>query len=604
MVMDAEAKHYLDLLDWAIREQAPYLNELIKLQSSYENKIDPATWATHSQVPTAQHFIMVENALGPAMSGLFPETNGLQLIPNDDEVTAEQWAKAEWALWTQLSYTMRLQEAALPSVKDCMKLGVGYGIVEPYSFTPEVGKIITEGQKKTRVIGTGEAKTGIRYRYISAGRIIPYPEGSSFDGPNAVPMFWFFDPHPLSDIEAMYNGELPNGVDKEELNGTIEDVKKLAKDFATGGGNELTKFAAIMDGVKDIYNQRGSRPDEVAPLSVPIIKVFVQPGTWKWIIPSRNNDGMVMLTRESPVQKMQSGMVKWNAWPDGKRWFTMSTPEADRVRGFAHDLWFNFVIDQMGRAKEAVRVINKSALPPGQNDLPDYEDVFITGSVRDAAGYLQPDNMDPAFMGMGQVISGLGDKIQGHNDFMQHNVTRGGTQAFNSLLNTMQARELLGISILETGALTKIFEMVLSYMQILAPEDGYTLRRAVFDPSQNKRVIEAQTVTQDDLRHSYGLDLDLSTRRMLGGMTFDERLRLHEAIKNDTNVHPEMRDKVLPFPESFAKRLWKSIEDREATQAEDRNVELINALRGGGASQQRSPMAAPPAPSPALPQGI
>ena len=601
--MDSEAKHYLDLLDWAIRKQAPYLNELIKLQSSYENKIDPATWATHSQVPTAQHFIMVENALGPAMQGLFPETNGLQLIPNDDEVTAEQWTKAEWALWTQLSYIMRLQDACLPSVKDCMKLGVGYGIVEPYSFTPEVAKIIMDGKKKTRVMGTGEAKTGIRYRYISSGRIIPYPEGSSFDGPNAAPMFWFFDPHPLSDIEAMYSGELPNGVDKKELNGTIEDVKKLAKDFASGGGNELTKFAAIMDGVEDVYNQRGSRPDDVAPVSVPIIKVFEQPGTWKWIIPSRNNEGMVMLTRESKVQKKQSGMIKWSAWPDGNRWYSMSTPEADRVRGFAHDLWFNFVIDQMGRAKEAVRVINASALPPGQKDLPDFEDVFITGPVRDAAAYLQPANLDPSLMGMGQVISGLGDKIQGHTDFMQHNSTRGGAEAFNSLLNTMQSRELLGISILETGALTKIFEIVLGYMKILVPEDGFTLRRAVFDQSQNKRIIEAQTVTREDLRHSYELDLDLSTRRMLGGMTFEQRIRLHEVIRNDPNVHPEMRDKVLPFPEAFARRLWKSIEDREQTQAEDRNVELISALRGGGAAQPAEPTPPAPSPAPSL-QGI
>jgi len=594
-------KEYLDALDDAIRQQAPYFNELIKLQSSYDNKIDPATWATHSQVPTAQHFIMVENSLGPAMSGLFPETNGLQLIPNDDEVTAEQWTTAEWALWTQLIYTMHLRTAALPSVKDCMKLGIGYGIVEPHSFTPEVGKIITEGQKKTRVIGTGEAKTGIRYRYISAGRIIPYPEGNDFDGPNAVPMFWFFDPHPLVDIEHMYSGDLPNGVDKEELLGSMEEVRTLAKEFAEGGGNQLSKFAAIMDGVEDTYNRKGRRRSDVEPVMCPVIKVFEQSKGWTWIVPSRNNEGLIILRRRTTVQKMQSGMVKWSAWPDGNRWFSMSTPEADRVRGFAHDLWFNFMIDMMGRAKNSVRVINKSALPAGQKDIPDYEDVFISGSVRDAAGFLQPDNIDPALMGMGQVIGDLGNKIQGHNDFMQHNVTRGGTQAFNALLGTMQARELLGVAILETGALTKVFEMVLGYMQLLVPADGITLRRPVFDSTENKRVIEAQTVTPEDLRHSYSLDLDLSTRRMLGGMSFEERLRLHEAIKNDPNVYPEMRDKVLPFPESFARRLWRPAAQREATQEEDRNIEVINALSGGGASP---PPTTPPALPPAPPQGL
>ena len=592
------AKEYLDLLDESIEAHSGNLNELIKLQSSYDNKIDPLTWATNAQVPTAQHFTMTENILPPAMAGLFPETNGLQLIPNDDTTTPEQWIAAEWALWTQLTYVMQLQKEALPSVKDCMKLGIGYGIVEPHTFTPEEGKVITEGKTKTRVIGTGEEKTGIRYRYISAGRIIPYREGRDFDGPNAVPMFWFFDPHPLWDIEAMYDGSLPNGVDREELKGSIEEIRELAKDFANGGGNEFSKFAAIMDGVPDIYNRRNSKDNDAEPLSVPIIKVFEQPGTWTWIVPGRDNDGLVILRRESKGQRLQSGLVKWSAWPDGNRWFSMSTAEADRVRGFAYDLWFNFIIDQMDRAKSSVRVISKSAIPAGQRDIPDGEDVFITGSARDAASFLEPGKIDPALMGMGATISELGNKIQGHNDFMQHNVTRGGTEAFNSLLQTMQARELLGISILETGALTKIFSMVLNYMQILVPKEGITLRRAVFDSSQNKRIIESQTVTQEDLRHSFGLDLDLSTRRMLGGMSFEERVRMHEVVKDDPNVYPEMRDKLLPIPEAFAKRLWRSPEEREKIQQEDRDLDVISQLGGGGAGTptQQPPTAPPPAP--------
>ena len=587
------AKEYLDLLDESIEVHAPNLNELIKLQSSYDNKIDPLTWATNSQVPTAQHFVMTENTLAPAMAGLFPETNGLQLIPNDDDTTAEQWTKAEWALWTQLTYVMHLEEATLPSVKDCMKLGIGYGIVEPHTFTPEEGKVVTEGKTKTRVIGSGAEQTGIRYRYISTGHIIPYKDGRDFDGPNVTPMFWFFDPHPLWDIEAMYDGTLPNGVDKEELQGTIEEVKQLAIDFAKGGGNEFTKFAAIMDGAPDIYNRRNSKNDDVEPLSIPVIKVFEQPGTWTWIVPGRNNEGLVILRREVKGQRVQSGLVKWSAWPDGNRWFSMSTAEADRVRGFAYDLWFNFIIDQMGRAKESIRVINKKAIPPGQRDLPDGEDLFIDGAVRDAAGFLEPGKIDPAFMGLGQTIGDLGDKIQGRNNFMEHNVTRGGTQAFNALLQTMQGRELLGVKILEVGALTKIFSMVLNYMQILVPREGITLRRAVFDSSQNKRIIESQTVTQDDLRHSYSLDLDLSTRRMLGGMSFEERVRMHEIVKDDPKVYPEMRDKLLPIPEGFAKRLWRSPAEREKIQAEDRNLDVISKLSGGGAG------GAPTSPSPA-----
>lgn len=596
------AKEYLDKLDWAIRLQSPYLNELVKLQMSYDNKIDPATWATHSQVPTAQHFVAVEEALPAAMNGLFPETNGLQLLPQEDDVNIDEWMKAEWALWTQLTYSMKLNEAALQSVKDCMKLGLGYGIVEPFTYTPEEAKIIATGSKRTRIMGTGSPQTGIRYRDISVGRIIPHPEGRDFDGPYATPMFWFFDPHPAWDIEAMYEGTLPNGVDSEELQGSYADVLEMAKTY---DGCELHKFASIMEGKENYYADQISRrlgKDEDPP-DIPIIKVFEQPGKWTWIVPGRNNEGMIMLQRESEVQHLQSGMIKWSAWPDGK-WYNMSTPEADRVRCFAHDLWFNFVIDMMDEAKRNVRIINKSALPPGQNDLADYEDVFVNGSAKEAATVLSRPNIDPALMGMGATIAQLGDRIHGHNDFMQHNVTRGGTQAFQSLLNTMQGRERLGVAILETGALTKIFEIVLNYMQRLVPEEGITLRRLNYDDITNKKILESQTVTPEDLRHSYKMDLDLSTRRMLGGMSFDERLRLHEALKNDPNARPEMRDRIFPVPDGFARRLWKSTAERDTIQAENREMELLNSLQGGagGAGQAPTPPAGPPAAPVGFPQ--
>jgi hypothetical protein len=80
---------------------------------------------------------------------------------------------------------------------------------------------------------------------------------------------------------------------------------------------------------------------------------------------------------------------------------------------------------------------------------------------------------------------------------------------------------------------------------------------------------------------------------MLGGMSFEERVRMHEIVKDDPKVYPEMRDKLLPIPEGFAKRLWRSPAEREKIQAEDRNLDVISQLSGGGAG------GAPTSPSPA-----
>jgi len=576
------AKDYLELMEYCITEQGDELNELIRLQDSYDNKIDVLTWPTNSQVPTAQQFTRVEEQLGPAMFGLFPETNGLQLIPAEDGITPDQWQRAEWALWTQLTNVMKLKQEALVSLKDCFKIGVGFGIVEPYTITPEISVTISEGVKRTRIMSQGEPGVGIRYRYLTPGQIIPYPDGSDFSGPHAMPLFFFYDPYPLYDVEAMYDGELPYGINTEWLRSDIETIKEAAVKFRRGRP-QFEQFYRRMAG-------RGSalsvETRVSVPLEIPIIKVFEQPGTWTWIVPGGDKEGEIILKTESEVQQINSGLVKWSAWPDANRFYPMCTAEADRMRCYANDLWFNFVIDMMDEAKRSTRVINKSALGPSQKHVPDNEDIYISGSVRDAVTYLPTPRIDPAFMALGETIQDMGERIRGKTDFAKSNFTRGGTHAFQSLLTTMQARERLEVCILETGALTKIYETVLSYMRILIPEEGWDMRRVRFDAANDERIIEAQTIMPDDIRHAFAVDLDLSTRRMLGGMSFDERIRLYELMRGNSGFHPSEVARLLPIPEALLQRASRSREELEAIQAEDREMQLIQSLRGSPQSEQ------------------
>jgi hypothetical protein len=590
-------KESLDLMEWSMDQNKAQINEMIACQESYDNRINPDTWPTNSMVPTAQQFIMTEDALGPALDGLFPETNGVQLVPNSVDITEEQWTNAEWALWTQVSYTMKMRGSCMLSVKDCFKCGIGYGIVEPHSFMPDVSKTLISGKKKSRVMAKGTAETGIRYRYVSPGAIAVYPKGSEFDGPYATPTFWFYDPYPAWDIKAMYEGLLPHGLKEGQLKSTYAEVEKAAKSFMESSGNMLTKFYHIMSGEPETYNMRDV-PDG-APMEIPIIKVFEQPSTWSWIVPDGSGDGIEILRIEDDVQQMSSGMIKWSATPDGKRWYPMSMAEANRMRSFTSDLFFNFMIDMMDRSKNAVRVIDKSALPPGESRLSEYEDIYVSGSAREAASYMATPNIDPSLANIGGMIAELGNDIRGKTDFAQKNFTRGGTNAFSDLLNTMQSRERLGVSILETGALTKIFEIVFAYMQKLSPDLGADISRVTFD-SNNNRILEVRTITSEDIRHSYGVDLDLSTRRMLGGMSFEERMRLWTDMRDRKDVRPKMVSLICPLPSAFLEKVFMSKEGMEKVQAEDRQIELLNAMQPqAGAGQGGAPQGA----QQGLPQG-
>jgi len=231
--MEMTARDYVLLLRYCVEQQKADFLRLESLQLSYDNKIDPATWPNQAAIPTAQHFIMVEEALPSAMDECFPESNGLQLIPAEEGVTQDQVRSAEWALWTMVNYRMNLREAALRSLKDCFKCGIGYGLVEPFLHVPEVSleqasNVGGETTKK-RIMGEGEAEMSVQYRYISPGKIVPYPSGTDFNGNEATPITFFYDPKPLWEVEAAMNGDKPfPGIDPDDFLVTFEEVKELA----------------------------------------------------------------------------------------------------------------------------------------------------------------------------------------------------------------------------------------------------------------------------------------------------------------------------------------------------------------------------------------
>jgi hypothetical protein len=572
------AKDAMEMLQFSIDEQRGDLQRLSALQDSFDNRINPDIWPTQSEIPTAQHFTAVEEAIGPALDMCFPESNGLQLIPAGDAGDDEAWRNSEWALWTMITHVMRLKQHAVRSVKDCFKCSVGYGIVEPFKITPQVGMDVVASGKRTRVMADGDSQISIRYRYISPGRVVPFPKGTDFNGPEATPASFFFDPYPLWEIEEMFaNG--PVDGDADEMQSTLAEIKDASVKFNRSGVDDFLRFAERLGGRRIRF--QSSRLPAFAPQSVPVIKVFEQPGTETWIVPDSGKGGKILLRRESdPFVKVRCGLVKWSAWPDGDRWFPMSQPDADQKRGFAYDLWLNFFFDMMTRTKDARLVLNKSALPPGQRRLDPYDDIYVEGNAQQAAAYLQNPQIDPAIPMVGDILDRIGQNIRGTKDFMQKNYTRGGTGAFQDLLNTMQSRQRLSAMILETGALSQVYEHVLAYMQRLVPEGGMELARPIYEAGEGKRIMERKTITIEDLRHGYSVRLDTSERRMLGGMSDDKRFQYWQALVDRDDVVKEEVNRIFPLPDSNIQRVFKKRSQLDQIQADNRDLRTIQQLGG------------------------
>ena len=82
------------------------------------------------------------------------------------------------------------------------------------------------------------------------------------------------------------------------------------------------------------------------------------------------------------------------------------------------------------------------------------------------------------------------------------------------------------------------------------------MSRPIYDPEDKKTLIERRTITPEDLRHGYSLTLDTGERRMLGGMSDQQRLQYWQTLIDRTDVRKEEVNKIFPLPETNVQRIF------------------------------------------------
>jgi hypothetical protein len=106
----------------------------------------------------------------------------------------------------------------------------------------------------------------------------------------------------------------------------------------------------------------------------------------------------------------------------------------------------------------------------------------------------------------------------------------------------------------------------------------------VYNGESGENALDRRTVTQADLRHGYKVNLDTTERRMLGGMSDQERFRYWEALVDRPEVRKEEAYRIFPLPTSTLHRVLKSSEEVQQVQRDQTDAGLIGQMGGlGGA---------------------
>ena len=508
-----------DIFKWSMEQQSKDINRLKSLQDTHDNKFAEDVWPTVSKIPIADAWRVVEEATGPALDYLVPSSPFVRFLPSEPTPT-DELRKMEWAFYLQLVHRMRIKHAIHRSVKDCFKVGVGYAIVEPFMTSPTAIREITAGGNVARMMAVGAQQVALRVRYVSPGKVVPYPSGTDFNGEDATPYSFFLDIYSENDFKAMYSGQ-PHDGENASLMGNVDEIIADSRSGGFTTGTTIEDFVNRMGGTKSRINT-GRPTEKNVPGVIPVLKCFQKNRhTWLYLGSMKK----VLFDREGKFDTMRNPMIKFDAWQDSDRWYGMSEPEANQRNVWANNVWFNLLFDLATKSLKRTLVYDNSDMDTPPIIRPDGS-VGIPGDVKKTMAYLDPPGVDQGIVMVGDRIDSIISKTTGQRDFTQRNFTRGGSMAFQDLVQSTEGRSMLRYSLLQMGGLESIALQTLIYMQTRGAEMNLNFQRPAISEKEKREYVEHFSITENDLKHNFTLMLDLDSKFRTG--TLDKNLVLQK----------------------------------------------------------------------------
>ena len=578
---------YMEIFAWSFKKQQKDYDRIVALQQSYDNTILDSVWPTTSKVPIAAFFESVEKALPLALDYIFSPSNRIRLMPTEPEVTMDQVRKTEMALWNLITYKMKLQRASIPTIKDVLKCGVGFGIIEPIFVSPpsSFGLTVEEGnvEKTTRVMDVGQSVQALRFRYVVPSQIVVTPDGSDFNGENPVSMAYFFDSYNENQFKDMYNESVLDGENPEML-GSPDEIIAEARD--TG----FTSETSIEDLIKKMSGISPSklRPDsDLVPCRVPVLKVYDRyRRRHLWIA----NGTTIIYDKSDEFQTLRCPLVKASAWMDGVRFYPMSTPEAFQRIGWTKNIVINMFLDMLTMNLKRPIVYNSEMFDKEPSFGPNDKIRTSAPDARMGAAFMEGPKVDPASLTFYEYVNQLGNNITGQKDYMEKNFTRGGGMAFQDLMSTTEGMDRLKGAILEMTFFESAANQALIHLQTTVPDQGVVIRERKRDKVTGEDDITDLTVTENDICHGYELSVDLSAKKRMGAMEQNSSLAIYDRKKQSPFFDQwEVAADHLCTSDEEVRRQLKSREEVMALQkqqqqlaAQEQASKVVSNLSGGG----------------------
>lgn len=553
---------------------------------AYENIIDYNDWHTLSEMLIPLAKTAVDQAMPFMMDYMFPKNAFLSLRPSTEALPFEQVDIMREYVEDLIRYRLKLKKTGYLTIKDSVKLGVGYGIVEPKNIRPERllaryaelnGEIVASDQ----FVGLGNPEVVESYRYVPFFSVVPMPDGADPDECSGV---FFLDFKYADEIEQMFAAEQALPEDRRTLRGDpsaiIQDTVDQeingslvpAFDIMSNMAGMENKFHNTIDSVNVIQGDDPHRNDVVI---VPILKAYFR-GEHIWLA---NGNTVIMHQTEKDVS-LKNPLVMAQSSPDAGRWFTTGVIGASEDPDRSVNTFYNALMDILTEHLHPKRIVDKRALVDGV--MPPHapgEDLFVYGNPKDAVSYATPPPLNQGILQIGSELQQFAATAKGQPLALQGQAApgllRSGAGAFESLLSGSFGRQKLMAAMIQCGWLESLVNRLISLSQVVITNQG---RRFIseHEGKDGNPIYMERKITPDMVRHTYDVRLDLDEKFKSGLADESIKLQKYQVIANDPYFDPYESRLWFMGNTDETKRLLGSRAKAEATRA---RIEQLAAQR-------------------------
>ncbi len=535
-----------------------------------------------SDISLAEARKMVEQALPPIWFHLMGAENPFELIPASKTVTFEKARLVrDWVLFN-MTTVMNLYTEGYLCLKEAVKLGKGYLIMEPKFVTPPMSeeKIVFAGneQIKTRNMEIGKAIMVPGCKYIPFGQIIPTPDGKNPDEVSCTFVERFYPEADFRDmLDKKLNPDSPFTGDADEI---IEYARNNSLDGYLRSPRQIAAQIANLDRtIPDMMKDGGTKD---TPISVPVLHCYGRK-EHVWFACGK----FKVYHKKGGFQTLRSPLTVATFDPDGEQWFTpgIIRPRKNLILGI--ESFYNAVMDIVTMHLHPHQVINRDAMyKAGESpDLQPYGRTEITGAYKtgDVVSFVTPPALPPFLLEVGNRLEEKNESSAGQPKSLQGQGTaglvRGGSGAMESLRQSTSGREKMTTNHFEKGWYTSVVENAIILCQQLA-NDKEIMPQLVVNPTTGKTDLTYLEITRDDLRQVYRVQLSFTEK---------SSNQLSEITRNSMIYDRAVQNPYCNKKEAFALLIGNTKQYNQITAGVnvDENIKQMQAIAGKQVNQEK-----------------